>query len=192
MSVSRRQVLALLGTAAIAGCNQSDTDPRTTNGFDPDEVGGNDEPTTTGTAEVDGPTYELGDSFTHEFDLTRLPEYGITKTVLLVFDERGTLSYDMTVETSGRPVAIDIEVLPNEPGNLWGYLNYGPYSFEPDASATETTEADVTATLPAGEYIFVVDHSRFGASFDDPERPLDRVVATVDCELTATTAAIPE
>lgn len=192
MQLSRRQVLTVLGTGLLAGCNQDGTRTPTTAGFDPDDVVEDDRPTTTGTVEVDGPTYELGDSFTREFDLTRLPEYGITKTVLLVFDQRGTLSYDVTVETSGRPVAIDIEILPNDPGTLWGYLHYGPYSFEPAASATETTDADVTATLPAGEYIFVVDHSRFGASFDNPERPLDHVIATVDGELTATTAAILE
>lgn len=181
MRLSRRRAIALMGPALLAGCPG-----RTDDSTDPTTV----EPTT-GTEP--GPTtppgeepavYELGDSVTRTFDLSRGRDLMATEVVYLVLERSGTLSYDVEVETSADvETPIDVEILPDSPGNLESYLEMNGYTYVPEASATGVMSASVTESLDAGRYAYVLDNSRRGSSGAGPQVPADSVEASVSLEL---------
>lgn len=181
MRITRRQAITLIAPALLAGCpGQRDGDATPTT-----SVPGTDSGTSPTTTASDEPTvYEFGDSVTREFDMTRGRDMMETEVVYLELATRGTLSYEVTVETSADvETPIDVEVLPDTAGNLESYLEMRGYTYVPEASATGTMSASVSETLDAGRYAYVLDNSRRGSSGAGPQVPADSVRATVSLQL---------
>lgn len=181
MRLSRRRAIGLMGPALLAGCpgrSDESSDPTTT-----DPTTGTD-PTPTTSPGEEPAVYELGDSVTRTFDLTRGRDLMATEVVYLALDSAGTLRYEVDVETSADvETPIDVEILPDSPGNLESYLQMNGYTYVPEASATGVMSASVTESLNAGRYACVLDNSRRGSSGAGPQVPADSVEATFSLEL---------
>jgi hypothetical protein len=154
---SRRAVLGAVGTgvaAAVAGCTAGAApDPDATDGALLDT-----------TAEVDPDRYG---SFRFE-----LPgERWVTVEAALS---------DRSLDVKQDGPAVDVVVM--TAGQFARFRDGGPFDYRPAVSMPDVVTGGVSGTLPAGEYVLVVDNSDAG-----PSRPgSDAVRAVVACTVAAT------
>lgn len=162
--VSRRKWLTAVGCSiptTLAGCTSSDDD-----GNDGNDGGDGDD-----SAANDGGGRETIDTFSDAYTIREDAYKGINFEV----EQDSTIEWDAIVRTE---FAVDIIVLTQ--AELAHFENEERFEYLSDATRLDTVGADVSATVPEGEYALIVDNSDMGEA--TPPTNLDDDLADVEIE----------
>lgn len=164
MEPSRRRTVRLAGTgllAALAGCAGGLGGSPTTS---PSPTAS---PSPTPRPDADGDGVPDGDDEYPDDDrrsrtvasrsLSLDLEKGVWQAIVLQFDQRGLLEYELTVESGP---SVDVVVIPRD--SLAAFRNRESVEYYPSATRLDVDAAEVVAPMPQGRYVLIVDNSTRG------------------------------